>query len=126
MTSSAPLSRQASDHDAPTSPTTSKILTLRTHNQAFSSDEVLINPVLVPFAKPGTLLQIIPANDIENESISAADRFIFRLGDQDEKDFTTKYGNLQLSVVAEVAKAFKFTTGNQVVVSLVSPRIQYH
>ena len=73
----------------------------------------------MPFAKPGALLQIIPQNDIENESALASDRFIFRLGDETEKDVTTKYGNLQLSVVTEVAKAFKFTTGNDVSVSVV-------
>ena len=120
MSSSAPLSRQTSN-DAATPPPiiTFKLLTLRTHTSAFSPNEVLINPALVPFAKPGSLLQIIPQNDLENESAAATDRYIFHLGDESEKDVSTKYGNLQLSVVTEVAKAFKFTTGSQVAVSLV-------
>jgi len=120
MSSSAPLSRQTSHDAAPSSPLPLlKLLTLRTHAAAFSPNEVLINPSLVPFAKPGSLLQIIPQNDIENEAAVASDRYIFRLGDESEKDVTTKYGNLQLSVVSEVAKAFKFMTGNLVAVALV-------
>jgi hypothetical protein len=117
MTSSAPLSRQVSNETvtAPNVP----LLTIRTHASAFSPNEVLINPGLVPFARPGSLLQIIPQSDIANESSEGSDRFIFRLGDETEKDVTTKYGNLQLSVVSEVAKAFKFLTGNQVAVALV-------
>jgi hypothetical protein len=122
MSSSAPLSRQTSHDAAPPSPLpVLKLLTLRTHTAAFSPNEVLINPSLVPFAKPGSLLQIIPQSDIENEAAVASDRYIFRLGDESEKDVTTKYGNLQLSVVTEVAKAFKFMTGNLVAVALVSP-----
>ena len=119
MTSSAPLSRQVSNNTATPPPSPLKLLTIRTHTQAFSANEVLINPVLVPFAKPGSLLQIIPESDIENESADASDRYIFRLGDESEKEVATKYGNLQLSLVAEVAKAFKFMTGSQVAVALV-------
>ena len=119
MSSSLPISRQTSN-DTTSSPITLRLLTLRTHTSQFSPNEVLINPALVPFAKPGALLQIIPQSALENESALASDRFIFRLGDETEKDVTTKYGNLQLSVVTEVAKAFKFITGNEVAVSLVS------
>lgn len=119
MTSSAPLSRQISNDATASPPALHKLLTLRTHTQAFSLSEVLINPALIPFAKPGALLQIIPQSDLENESTPASDRFIFRLGDESEKDVTTKYGNLQLSVVTEAAKAFKFVTGSQVAVALV-------
>jgi hypothetical protein len=119
MSSSTPLSRQVS-HDTVNSPPLSlKLLSLRTHTASFSSNEVLINPALVPFAKPGSLLQIIPQHEVENESASQGDRYIFRLGDETEKDVTTKYGNLQLSVVQEVAKAFKFTPGTNVAVTLV-------
>jgi len=119
MSSSTSLSRQVS-HDTVTSPPSSlKLLSLRTHTATFSPNEVLINPALVPFAKPGSLLQIIPQNDIENECASPSDRYIFRLGDETEKDVTTKYGNLQLSVVQEVAKACKFTPGSSVAVTLV-------
>ena len=119
MSSSAPLSRQASNDATTHPPIPLKLLTLRTHTSTFSPNEVLINPALVPFARPGSLLQIIPQSDIENVSGDASDRFIFRLGDEDEKAVTTKYGNLQLSVVTEVAKTFKFMTGNQVAVALV-------
>jgi len=125
MTSSTPLSRQHSNDTATPPPTTVKLLTIRTHTQAFSSNEVLINPALVPFAKPGSLLQLIPEHDIENESADASDRYIFRLGDESEKDVSTKYGNLQLSLVTEVAKAFKFMTGSQVAVALVC-RYNFH
>jgi hypothetical protein len=119
MTSSTPLSRQISN-DTITPPASElKLLTIRTHTAAFSSNEVLIDPSLVPFAKPGSLLQIIPQSDIENESAAASDRYIFRLGEETEKDVTTKYGNLQLSVVTEVGKAFRFLPGNNVAVSLV-------
>lgn len=119
MSSSVPLSRQISN-DTITSPTTGlKLLTLRTHTAAFSPNEVLIDPSLVPYAKPGSLLQIIPQSDIENESAAPSDRYIFRLGEETEKDVTTKYGNLQLSVVTEVGKAFRFLPGNNVAVSLV-------
>ena len=119
MSSSAPLSRQVS-HDTVTSPHSSlKLLSLRTHTTAFSQNEVLINPSLVPFAIPGSLLQIIPQNDVENETALPSDRYLFRLGGESEKDVSTKYGNLQLSVVTEVAKAFKFTPGSSVAVALV-------
>jgi hypothetical protein len=120
MTLSAPLSRQVSNDTVSPPPSLLKLLNIRTHTAAFSPNEVLINPSLVPFAKPGSLLQIIPQNDIENETAPASDRFIFRLGNETEKDVSTKYGNLQLSVVTEVAKAFKFLPGNNVAVSLVS------
>lgn len=119
MTSSVPLSRQGSNDTATPPPAALKLLTIRTHTQAFSQNEVLINPALVPFAKPGSLLQLIPEHDIENESADASDRYIFRLGDETEKDVSTKYGNFQLSLVAEVAKAFKYMTGSQVAVALV-------
>lgn len=119
MTSSAPLSRQVSHDTATPPPTTLKLLTIRTHTQAFAQNEVLINPALVPFAKSGSLLQIIPESDIQNESADASDRYIFRLGDETEKEVSTRYGNLQLSLVTEVAKAFKLTTGSQVAVALV-------
>jgi hypothetical protein len=122
MTSSAPLSRQGSNDTTTSPPTALKLLTIRTHTQAFSPNEVLINPALVPFAKPGSLLQLIPEHDIENESADASDRYIFRLGDESEKDVSTKYGNLQLSLVTEVAKAFKFMTGSKAAVALV----RYH
>ena len=121
MSLSAPLSRQTSNDATsyPPTATSHKLLTLRTHAAAFSPNEVLINPALIPFAKSGSLLQIIPQSDLENESASATDRYIFRLGDENEKDVSAKYGNLQLSVVTEVAKAFRFTTGSQVAVALV-------
>jgi len=119
MTSSAPLSRQVS-HDTVTSPPTSlTLLSLRTHTANFSPNEVLINPGLIPFARPGSLLQIIPQSDVKNEGASPSDRYIFRLGAESEKDITTKYGNLQLSVVQEVAKAFRFSPGSNVTVALV-------
>jgi hypothetical protein len=119
MTTSAPLSRQVSNDTVTPPPSLPRLLNIRTHTAAFSPNEVLINPSLVPFAKPGSLLQIIPQSDIENESAPASDRYIFRLGNETEKDVSTKYGNLQLSVVTEVAKAFKFLTGNNVAVGLV-------
>jgi len=119
MTSSAPLSRQASNDTASSPPRSVKLLTIRTHPHGFSPNEVLINPALVPFAKPGSLLQLIPESDIENKSTDASDRYIFRLGHDSEKDVSAKYANLQLSLVSEVAKAFKFISGSQVAVALV-------
>ena len=119
MTASAPLSRQVSNDTVSPPASLPRLLTIRTHTAAFSAHEVLINPALVPFAKPGSLLQIIPQSDIENEAAPASERYIFRLGSETEKDVSTKYGNLQLSVVTEVAKAFKFLPGNNVAVSVV-------
>jgi len=109
-----------SSRDMPSSPAAElRRLTVRTHAASVSEGAVLINPALIPFAKPGALLQIIPWADVENESLAACDRCIFHLGEGSEKDFVAKYGNLELSVVTEVAKAFKLTTGNQVTVALV-------
>jgi hypothetical protein len=117
MTSTPPLSLEISRDPvfAPVSP----LVSLRTHPLEFAESDVLINPALVPFAKPGSLLQIILQGDLENQFASASDRYVFRLGDVTEKDISTKYGNLQLSVVREVAKAFKFLPGNSVAVALV-------
>ena len=117
MTESASISRQVSNETTSPPPPQLKLLTIRTHTSGFSSSEVLLNPSLVPFAKPGAILQIIPQSDIDNDSASPSDRYIFRLGE--ETDFTTKYPNLQLSVETEVAKAFRFLSGNNVVIALV-------
>jgi hypothetical protein len=119
MTESASLSRQVSNETATPPPAPLKLVTIRTHTSAFSPSEVVLNPSLVPFAKPGSLLQIIPQSDIDNDATAPSDRYIFRLGAENEKDFATKYPNVQLSVDTEVAKAFKFLSGNNVAVALV-------
>jgi hypothetical protein len=117
--STVTLSRQVSNETATPPPAPLKLVTIRTHTSTFSPSEVVLNPSLVPFAKPGSILQIIPQSDIDNESVTASDRYIFRLGSMSEKDFTAKYPNLQLSVDTDVAKAFKFLSGNNVAVALV-------
>jgi hypothetical protein len=118
--STTSLSRQVSNETATPPAAPLKLVTIRTHTSTFSPSEVVLNPSLVPFAKPGSLLQIIPQSDIDNEAVSASDRYIFRLGSMSETDFTTKYPNLQLSVDTDVAKTFKFLSGNNVAVALVS------
>jgi len=100
---------------------TVSILSLRTHPLEFSPEEVLINPALVPFAKPGSVLQVIPEDDLQNESAEACDRYLFRLPDISEKEVAAKYGNLQLSIASDAAKAFKLVVGSEVAVSLVGP-----
>jgi hypothetical protein len=120
MTETPTLSRQVSSETATSPSAPVKFVTIRTHTPADSSSEVLLNPALVPFAKPGSLLQIIPQSDIDNDTISPSDRYIFRLGPETEKEVTTKYPNLQLSLYKEMADAFKHMAGNSVALSLVT------
>jgi|SRR5579859_4870575 len=116
---SANLSRQVSHETATSPPTALPLLQIRLHQNSFSANDVLINPALVPFARPGSLLQIIPQHDIENEAALPSDRYMFRLGTENEKDFSTKYGNMQVSVHEEIGKTFKFSTNSNVAVALV-------
>jgi hypothetical protein len=118
MTTNAATDNGGSTASQP-APTTVSLLHVRTHPLQFSPEEVLINPALVPFAKPGSVLQVIPGNDLKNESAEACDRYLFRLPDFSEKEISTKYGNLQLSIASEAAKAFKLVVGSEVAVSLV-------